>query len=217
MKATQNKEEWPDLVKLNVGGRRFMTSFSTLYNKGDNFLTHLVEHHKRGDISVRTDDKGYIFIDRNGDVFQVVLDFLRTNEFFLTASISERQVLCELDFYQIKRENNGLATALHRWHEAAHTFLKKHGVGITNYLVKQLEQGNANPTLRVVEYIRYKQPHPFSWDIDSSFTADECINFGKTAFQKELAKIWAVQGLRVEFSIQSDSYSLSHICTFSTV
>jgi len=130
--------------------------------------------------------------------------------------VSVGQVFCELDFYQIKRENSPLYTALHRWHETAHSFLKKHGVGIMNYLVKQIEQGNANPTLRVVEYIRFKQPHPCKWDIDSSFTADECMNFGKTAFQKELAKIWATQGLNVQFSIQSDSYSLSHICTFST-
>jgi len=81
------------LVRLNVGGRRYMTTLSTLQSKGENFLTRLAEYYSRGDISVRTDEKGYIFIDRNGEVFQVILDYLRTNEFFFCPKT------CQLDKY----------------------------------------------------------------------------------------------------------------------
>uniref|UniRef100_A0A6B2LII9 BTB domain-containing protein n=1 Tax=Arcella intermedia TaxID=1963864 RepID=A0A6B2LII9_9EUKA len=206
-----------ELVKFNVGGKRFLTSYSTVTAKGENFLSRLVDYHKRGDMSVGTDEKGYLFIDRNGEVFQVILDYLRTNELFVNGNVTVRQVLCDLDYYQIKRECSAISLVLKKWQEEAEIFFKKHGAGITNHLVKQIEQGNITPTLRVVEYIRYKQPYPFSWDIDSNFTAEECINFGKAAFQKELSRIFLTQGLSVEFSIQSDSYSRCHICTFTTI
>jgi hypothetical protein len=65
------------LVKLNVGGVKYATTMATLRAQGDNHLTQLVnEPHPA------TDSEGSIFIDRNGRIFEKVLDYLRTGRHF---------------------------------------------------------------------------------------------------------------------------------------
>jgi N-acetylneuraminic acid mutarotase len=60
-------------VKLNVGGRRFQTSVSTLRSKPGNFFDALFSG--RYDIAQLED--GSVFIDRDGDLFVHVLEYLR--------------------------------------------------------------------------------------------------------------------------------------------
>ena len=90
------------VVKLNVGGVRYITSKSTLSKLGDNFLTRLLENDENGKLPCQRDDEGYIFIDRNGKLFGIILDFLRVGRLFFSNKIDPRQLQLELDFYGIE-------------------------------------------------------------------------------------------------------------------
>jgi len=54
-----------NIIKLNVGGKRFATTRSTINSCGDNFLTLLTDEAQK--VPVQLDEKGYIFVDRNGE------------------------------------------------------------------------------------------------------------------------------------------------------
>ncbi|CAJ0957186.1 unnamed protein product, partial [Mesorhabditis belari] len=95
------------IINLNVGGRRFSTSRGTLTWIPDSFFTSLVS----GRIPTVKDELGAIFIDRDPDVFRVILNYLRTKQvelrsvsvsslkhealFFGLAPLVRRLTLCE--------------------------------------------------------------------------------------------------------------------------
>ncbi len=62
-----------DIIELNVGGRHYTTYQSTLEKYPDKFLAALVS-----DRWETKDKDGRYFIDRDGDMFAHVLNFLRT-------------------------------------------------------------------------------------------------------------------------------------------
>nr|XP_026695962.1 BTB/POZ domain-containing protein KCTD3 [Ciona intestinalis] len=64
------------IVHLNVGGTRFSTSRETLGWIPDSFFTSLLS----GRISSYKDEQGAIFIDRDPEIFRIILSFLRTKE-----------------------------------------------------------------------------------------------------------------------------------------
>lgn len=87
-----------NIVKLNVGGKLFSTSYETL-TKYDGFLSILVSTQ----LGVKLDENGYIFIDRNGGVFKHILEFLRSGYIPDFDSLGYlKQLLVEVDFYQIR-------------------------------------------------------------------------------------------------------------------
>jgi hypothetical protein len=96
------------LVKLNVGGVRYMTTAATLTSRGDNFFSVLL---KQGTPVVR-DEEGYIFIDRDGSYFAPLLAFLRTGELDVPASMSRRQLEREALFYLIDLSQAGGAVVV---------------------------------------------------------------------------------------------------------
>lgn len=61
------------MVELNVGGTPFETARATLAQQPDSFLAGLVS----GRHSVNRDKSGRIFIDRDGDQFRSIVNFLR--------------------------------------------------------------------------------------------------------------------------------------------
>ena len=86
------------LIELNVGGQVYTTTFGTLQREGTSKLARLVQNNgesnssnsatgseqgpsgKEGnneDLPVSHDRNGRIFIDRDGDLFRLVLDYLR--------------------------------------------------------------------------------------------------------------------------------------------
>ncbi|KHJ79435.1 hypothetical protein OESDEN_20919 [Oesophagostomum dentatum] len=73
MGATEIPEQ---IVNLNVGGQRFATSSHTLTWIPDSFFTSLLS----GRIPTVRDDSGAIFIDRDPDVFRIILNYLRTKQ-----------------------------------------------------------------------------------------------------------------------------------------
>ena len=65
-----------DIVQLNVGGRRFTTSKQTLTWIPESFFVSLLS----GRIPSTRDEVGAIFIDRDPDLFEIILHFMRTKE-----------------------------------------------------------------------------------------------------------------------------------------
>ena len=71
------------IVKLNVGGRKFYTTKSTLCTAGQNFFSALLS----GRFNSEIDPNGFTVIDRNGDLFAPLLDFLRTGNLYIPPSL----------------------------------------------------------------------------------------------------------------------------------
>jgi hypothetical protein len=88
------------LVKLNVGGRVYVTLASTLTQNGtgDNFFSRMLS----GKFSSTMVDSDQHFIDRNGDYFAPLLDYLRTGHWHVPQYIDLRMILREADFYGIE-------------------------------------------------------------------------------------------------------------------
>jgi len=68
-----------DIINLNVGGQRFSTSRQTLTGIPDTFFSALLS----GRISSQKDETGAIFIDRDPELFRVILNFLRNRSLSL--------------------------------------------------------------------------------------------------------------------------------------
>lgn len=86
-----------DLVELNVGGVHYTTHASTLtaFCETDNFFCSLFS----GRHAVNVDAAGRVFVDRNGQLFQYVLDFIRTGELHLSPQVNSAALLAEFEFY----------------------------------------------------------------------------------------------------------------------
>lgn len=79
-----NRSTLDRVVKLNVGGRKFDTTEATLGCRGDNFLTSLVT----SQIPSIRDDSGRYFIDRSGNLFEIILEFLRSSTLQIPPNVS---------------------------------------------------------------------------------------------------------------------------------
>ena len=90
-------EEKTDIIQLNVGGRRFTTSKQTLTWIPDSFFASLLS----GRIPSIRDEVGAIFIDRDPDLFQVILHFMRTKE-VNPKNESVRNLRTEAEFYGLQ-------------------------------------------------------------------------------------------------------------------
>ncbi len=66
----------PQIIYLNVGGRRFATTAKTLQRIPDSFLDKLV----KGEVPIIKDKDGNIFLNKNGTIFEYILDYLRDGE-----------------------------------------------------------------------------------------------------------------------------------------
>eukprot|EP01119_Soliformovum_irregulare_P000533 TRINITY_DN10373_c0_g1_i2.p1 TRINITY_DN10373_c0_g1~~TRINITY_DN10373_c0_g1_i2.p1 ORF type:complete len:182 (+),score=26.11 TRINITY_DN10373_c0_g1_i2:57-548(+) len=84
------------IVRLNIGGKKFITSKTTLVSKGENFFSGLL-----GGVIRSTKIEGYYFIDRDGKYFKAILEFLRTGHLEIPDGISELALLREMQFYGI--------------------------------------------------------------------------------------------------------------------
>ena len=67
--------QFPSIVNLNVGGRHFTTSLSTLTKEPGSLLEAMF----RGDKPISMDQDGRYFIDADPDVFTHILNYLRVD------------------------------------------------------------------------------------------------------------------------------------------
>ncbi|KAF1762206.1 hypothetical protein GCK72_010468 [Caenorhabditis remanei] len=83
------------IVKLDVGGKIFKTSISTLTKHDSMLKTMFVTR-----IPVKKDDEGCIFIDRDSQHFRLILNFLRDGQMALPDSDREvKEVLAEARYF----------------------------------------------------------------------------------------------------------------------
>lgn len=89
-----------DIIRLNVGGKLFVTSSTTIANAGCNSMLSAMtgENWRVKPTSSTTED---FFIDRNPAYFSVLLDLLRTGELHIPPGMSEKALHREALFYGI--------------------------------------------------------------------------------------------------------------------
>ncbi|CAH0400560.1 unnamed protein product [Chilo suppressalis] len=95
---------YQEIVTLNVGGTRFSTSWHTLTWVPDTFFTALLS----GRIPTVRDETGAIFIDRDPQLFGLILNFLRTRDIDLN-NVNIRSLRHECDYFGITPLSRRLA------------------------------------------------------------------------------------------------------------
>lgn len=94
-----NRSSLQDPVALNVGGEIFTTTLDTLTRCRDSMLGAMFT----GQIPVLRDNRGNVFIDRDGKVFRYILNYLRSGYLDLPDGFSELSLLRrEADFFQVR-------------------------------------------------------------------------------------------------------------------
>ena len=88
----------PDPVILDVGGVRYSTTYATLTLYPDSMLGRMFG----GGLPLKINRDGAVFIDRNGVLFEHILDFLRWGRLSLPRPFPRMEALKhEADFFQI--------------------------------------------------------------------------------------------------------------------
>jgi uncharacterized protein YjbI with pentapeptide repeats len=82
-------------VRLNVGGRIFVTTRSTLTHNGNNMLSFMFGN----DWNSATDETGAYLIDRSPEYFAPLLNYLRCGRLILDPGVSALNVLEEARFF----------------------------------------------------------------------------------------------------------------------
>lgn len=93
-----NSNQADSIVYLNVGGQKFCTSKQTLISVENTFFTSLLSH-ENDVVSALKDHKDRFFIDRDPDLFRVILNYLRTGQLHNIDKYSLDTLLHEAEFY----------------------------------------------------------------------------------------------------------------------
>jgi hypothetical protein len=105
----KNNVDKPTTVKLNVGGKHYEVSRSLIERYPDTMLARLVSD------TWQSDPSSTIFIERDGDRFRYILDYMRDDKVFLPSTISKSSILLDLDFFGFEVEpdhiNDGCGVA----------------------------------------------------------------------------------------------------------
>jgi len=86
-----------EIIHLNVGGHFYSTTFGTVSTSP--FFSSMFGGNLRPS---SLDSNGRYFIDRNGEAFRVVLEFLRSGRIILIPGLSEEVVRSEFDYYGLE-------------------------------------------------------------------------------------------------------------------
>lgn len=88
-----------NIIELNVGGRKFTTTRDTLCKDADSMLAAMFS----GDfMPAHQDSKGRVFLDRNGDMFAVILSYLRGEPLQVPDGVvQQRALVAEAHFFQV--------------------------------------------------------------------------------------------------------------------
>ncbi|GMT14682.1 hypothetical protein PFISCL1PPCAC_5979, partial [Pristionchus fissidentatus] len=92
----------PSLISLNVGGVLFSTTRCTLSSYGPSLLSQYIDGHTSISPSLHTLPDGTLFIDRDGAIFSILLNYLRSGRLILPDSFRDLSRLREeAAFYQL--------------------------------------------------------------------------------------------------------------------
>lgn len=86
-------------VRLNIGGKVFQTTRSTLMREPGSFLYRLCQDEMG--LPTDKDDTGAYLIDRDPDFFSPILNYLRHGKLIISPGVSEEGILAEADFYNL--------------------------------------------------------------------------------------------------------------------
>ena len=162
-----NIEQFKQRVKLNVGGSKFETTLSTLTRHPDSMLAVMFS----GRHEVPQDDDGYVFIDRDGTHFRIILNFLRTGVLDVPKSQKAANELTrELQYYQLDTcvEAGAFSTTasppgsfelVETTSTIGNSWNKSVGDAHTRSVQARLE---ANPSLKVVNSFCHKDGHVYT-------------------------------------------------------
>lgn len=89
-------------VKLNVGGKHYEVSYSLINEHPESMLGRLVS-----DTWQKVDAESTIFIDRDGDIFGHILNYIRYGSIELPSNLPTSMFRRELDYYQFG-SNDGI-------------------------------------------------------------------------------------------------------------
>eukprot|EP01114_Cavostelium_apophysatum_P001003 TRINITY_DN10869_c0_g1_i1.p1 TRINITY_DN10869_c0_g1~~TRINITY_DN10869_c0_g1_i1.p1 ORF type:complete len:311 (+),score=64.19 TRINITY_DN10869_c0_g1_i1:99-1031(+) len=94
----RREENLKDRVKLNIGGKKFETSKSTLLLIKNTYFSAMLSSGQW-----KPDEQGYFFIDRSPKHFAAILEYLRTGILHcdFTNELERQSFALELDYYQI--------------------------------------------------------------------------------------------------------------------
>jgi hypothetical protein len=96
-------------VMFNVGGKAFETARSLFRQHEDTMLARLVSD------TWQEDPTKPIFIDRDGDTFRSVLDYLRYGSITLPMTVSKETFLRDMNFYGIVHVEGTVKTTSEAW------------------------------------------------------------------------------------------------------
>jgi len=106
-----------DLVHLNVGGVLYTTTKATLSRYPNSMIGVMFN----GSMPTSCDENGRYFIDRDGNLFGHVLNFLRSSQLALPDDFKQHdQLAVEADFYQIEPLIHALDGHRQKLHNDAH-------------------------------------------------------------------------------------------------
>ncbi|XP_030855834.1 BTB/POZ domain-containing protein KCTD21-like [Strongylocentrotus purpuratus] len=98
-------------IGLNVGGKIYRTSRTTLTSTPGSFFNLILN----GGIPSAQDEQGNYLIDRDGDIFRHILNYLRSNILVLPDGFNELQLLaCEADFFQLDTLKEEVLRVVHQ-------------------------------------------------------------------------------------------------------
>lgn len=93
------KAEW---VRLNIGGKEFVTTKTTLCKNAQSFFYKLCQDDPSVGLTTDKDENGAYLIDRDPKYFAPVLNYLRHGKLVIETNLQEEGVLEEAEFYNIQ-------------------------------------------------------------------------------------------------------------------
>ena len=99
----EKKEDSDEWINLNVGGRMFQTTKSTLtMREPESYFTRILSN--INECTIEHDEKGLLIIkiNRSGRYFEVIIDYLRHGKLILDVNLTLEGVLEEAIFYSLK-------------------------------------------------------------------------------------------------------------------
>lgn len=152
------RQDQDRLIHFNVGGVVHITRKTTIESRGPNFLTQLVQNDDLGVIKTPRDRDGNLFIDRNGHLFGMILDYFRTGELYIEDNVQGRQLLLEFDYFGVKIEKrhnrsqkvnpSNLSSIVDMWRTKAAEFVETNGTTLVAKLASQLLEGDNQTVLQ---------------------------------------------------------------------